>query len=102
MEELPRPEASVIPVVSTGTREEAGAPGHTESAVALARERALFDTHQGTILVSEVRDLAAFDAMASEWNGLVARTDDQVFYRHEFLRCWLRHFAPEARLRILT
>ncbi|QSQ27948.1 GNAT family N-acetyltransferase [Pyxidicoccus parkwayensis] len=52
--------------------------------------------------VSEVRDLAAFDALKEEWNDLVARTDDQVFYRHEFLGCWLRHFAPEGRLRILT
>jgi CelD/BcsL family acetyltransferase involved in cellulose biosynthesis len=52
--------------------------------------------------VSEVKDLAAFDALEAEWNDLVTRTDDQVFYRHEFVRCWLRHFAPEGRLRILT
>jgi CelD/BcsL family acetyltransferase involved in cellulose biosynthesis len=52
--------------------------------------------------VEEVRDLAGFDALAPEWNALVARTDDQLFYRHEFLRCWLTHFAPDAALRVLT
>lgn len=52
--------------------------------------------------VEEVRGLEGFDALAPEWNALVARTDDQVFYRHEFLRCWLTHFAPHTPLRVLT
>ncbi|NOK18204.1 GNAT family N-acetyltransferase [Corallococcus carmarthensis] len=52
--------------------------------------------------VEEVRDLAAFDALEAEWNALVKRVDDQVFYRHEFVRCWLEHFAPGAALRILA
>jgi CelD/BcsL family acetyltransferase involved in cellulose biosynthesis len=52
--------------------------------------------------VEEVRDLAGFDALAPEWNALVAHTGNQVFYRHEFLRCWLTHFAPDAALRVLT
>ncbi|CAM3526289.1 GNAT family N-acetyltransferase [Corallococcus sp. ZKHCc1 1396] len=52
--------------------------------------------------VAEVRDLAGFDALEAEWNALVTRVDDQVFYRHEFVRCWLEHFASGATLRILT
>lgn len=56
----------------------------------------------GALRVAEVRELSGFDALAPEWNALVARTDDQVFYRHEFLRCWLTHFDPRAALRVLT
>ncbi|MFP2926782.1 GNAT family N-acetyltransferase [Pyxidicoccus sp. 3LG] len=62
----------------------------------------MYYARQRSFLVGEVRDLAGFDSLAPEWNALVERTDDQVFYRHEFLRCWLRNFAPEGRLRILT
>ncbi|GMU09697.1 GNAT family N-acetyltransferase [Corallococcus caeni] len=54
------------------------------------------------LCVEEVRSLPAFDALETEWNALVKRVDDQVFYRHEFVRCWLEHFAPGARLRILA
>ncbi len=52
--------------------------------------------------LAEVRDLAGFDALAPEWDALAARTDDQVFYSHAFLRCWLTHFAPRPALRVLT
>ncbi|RYZ37020.1 MAG: GNAT family N-acetyltransferase [Myxococcaceae bacterium] len=52
--------------------------------------------------VDVIRDLAGFDALAAEWNALVMRVDDQVFYRHEFVRCWLAHFGEGAALRILT
>jgi CelD/BcsL family acetyltransferase involved in cellulose biosynthesis len=55
-----------------------------------------------TLRVEEVRGLEGFDALGPEWNALVARTDDQLFYRHEFLRCWLTNFAPDAPLRVLT
>ncbi|WP_199724573.1 GNAT family N-acetyltransferase [Corallococcus sp. AB011P] len=54
------------------------------------------------LCVAEVRSLAAFNALEAEWNALVKRADDQVFYRHEFVRCWLENFAPGAALRILT
>lgn len=101
MEELPIPEPPGIANVPRGTRAEVGVPGKNKLSVA-ARRRALYYARQGSIRVSEVRDLEGFHALASEWNELVARTDDQVFYRHEFVACWLRHFAPEGRLRILT
>ncbi|RKH40214.1 GNAT family N-acetyltransferase [Corallococcus sicarius] len=52
--------------------------------------------------VEVMRDLAAFDALAAEWNALVMRVDDQLFYRHEFVRCWLTHFAPGSPLRVLA
>lgn len=100
MEELPTPDAPGIARAPRGTRVGVGAPGHNETTPG-ARKRALFYARQ-SMRVSEVRDLAGFDALVEEWNALVERTDDQVFYRHEFLRCWLHHFAPEGRLRILT
>ncbi|MBF5040773.1 GNAT family N-acetyltransferase [Aggregicoccus sp. 17bor-14] len=56
----------------------------------------------GPLQVYEARGRAAFDALALEWDALAARTDDQVFHRHGYLRCWLDHFAPRARLRVLT
>lgn len=101
MEELPTPEAPAGPRVPKGTRGDARVPGHNEPALP-EQAPELFSADLGSIQVSEVRDLAAFDAMAAEWNGLVVRTDDQVFYRHEFVRCWLMHFAPTARLRVLV
>ncbi|HSP76915.1 MAG TPA: cellulose biosynthesis (CelD)-like protein, partial [Myxococcaceae bacterium] len=52
--------------------------------------------------VLEVTDRATFMALEPEWNALVASTDDEPFYRHEFLRVWVDNFAPEARLRVLT
>jgi CelD/BcsL family acetyltransferase involved in cellulose biosynthesis len=52
--------------------------------------------------VQVVCDHAGFAALAGEWDELVARTDDQMFYRHRFLRLWLEHFAPQANLRVLT
>jgi len=40
--------------------------------------------------------------MEQEWNELVVTTQDEPFYRHEFLRIWMTHFNPGARLEILT
>ncbi|TMQ16299.1 MAG: GNAT family N-acetyltransferase [Candidatus Rokuibacteriota bacterium] len=51
--------------------------------------------------VTEVTDRGAFEALAHEWDALVAATDDQIFYRHEFVRTWIAHFAPTAPLRVL-
>ena len=51
--------------------------------------------------VTEVTDRAAFEALADEWDALVAATDDQIFYRHEFVRTWIAHFAPTRPLRVL-
>ncbi len=50
----------------------------------------------------EVNDWPAFLELAPEWNALVASGDDQPFYRHEFIRIWIEHFAPGARLRVIT
>src|SRR4051794_33020205 len=52
--------------------------------------------------VSEIRDRASFVALQPEWDALVSRTDDQLFYRHDFFRLWMDHFAPHGPLRILT
>jgi CelD/BcsL family acetyltransferase involved in cellulose biosynthesis len=53
------------------------------------------------VFIEEIRDRAAFIALEQEWNALVAETDDQVFFRHEFFRVWLDNFAPEGKLRLL-
>jgi CelD/BcsL family acetyltransferase involved in cellulose biosynthesis len=47
-------------------------------------------------------DRPAFMLMEKEWNALVETTSDQPFYRHEYLRSWMDHFVPDARLKILT
>src|SRR5262245_28697766 len=52
--------------------------------------------------VIEVTDRGQFLALAPEWNELVASKNDLPFYRHEFFRVWLDHFAPAARLRVIT
>lgn len=54
------------------------------------------------ISVSEIRARAAFVALEEEWNALVRQTDDQIFYRHEFIRVWLDNFAPGSNFRVLT
>jgi CelD/BcsL family acetyltransferase involved in cellulose biosynthesis len=52
--------------------------------------------------VQEVRDRAGFARLEEEWDALVARTRDELFYRHAFLRVWIDNFAPRASLRVLT
>lgn len=49
-------------------------------------------------VVSSWRD---FSGLRHEWNELAARVDDQVFYRHEFIAGWLRHFAGSSSLQIM-
>ena len=43
--------------------------------------------------VEVVASPGAFSDLRSEWNALVSRSDDQIFYRHEFIETWLNHFA---------
>ena len=43
---------------------------------------------------------AAFSELRPEWNALVSRSDDQIFYRHEFIEIWLNHFG-NGKWRIL-
>lgn len=52
--------------------------------------------------VEEISTLGAFAPLAPEWDALAAATDDQVFYRHDFVGAWLASFAADARLRVLT
>jgi CelD/BcsL family acetyltransferase involved in cellulose biosynthesis len=56
----------------------------------------------GRLRVQEVRTPEAFAALRADWNRLLTRANDQVFYRHEVLSAWLTNFAPTARLRVLT
>lgn len=73
------------------------APAKNEVAPAVAPKNEV-----AALSVAEVTDRALFAAMEKEWNALVARTRDEIFYRHEFIRIWIDNFAPEARLRIIT
>lgn len=59
-------------------------------------------TEHAAAQVVEINDRPAFVALAAEWDALVAQTDDQIFYRHSFIRVWIDNFAPTARLRVLT
>ena len=56
----------------------------------------------GVLKVECITDRARFVALQEEWDALVERTDDQVFYRHAFFRVWLDNFAPRADLRVFT
>ncbi|BDG08193.1 GNAT family N-acetyltransferase [Anaeromyxobacter paludicola] len=50
-----------------------------------------------------LRGRAAFDALAPEWNALLARGPcDLPFARHEWLSAWLDAFAPEAQPLVVT
>jgi CelD/BcsL family acetyltransferase involved in cellulose biosynthesis len=51
--------------------------------------------------ITQVAGLESFMGLQPEWDALVTTTDDQPFYRHEFLRIWLDNFAPRADLRVL-
>jgi len=79
------------PLLSTGSLA-AGHPhgdGSTATRSAAARIRIIGDHGQ-------------FAELREAWNALVERSDDQLFYRHEFVQLWLQHFAADATLRILT
>ena len=52
--------------------------------------------------VVEVVDREGFAALRPEWNALSRQTDDQLFYRHEFVSAYFNHFATDERLRVLT
>lgn len=43
--------------------------------------------------VEVITSSAAFADLRAEWNALVSRSDDQIFYRHEFIEAWLNNFA---------
>ncbi len=52
--------------------------------------------------VEVVASSAAFADLRTEWNALVSRSDDQIFYRHEFIETWLNHFSTgEWRILLL-
>ena len=54
------------------------------------------------VTVEELRSLVEFSRIESEWNDLVVRLDDQIFYRHEFIATWLENFAKQqARILLL-
>jgi CelD/BcsL family acetyltransferase involved in cellulose biosynthesis len=50
--------------------------------------------------VEVICSASALAELRLEWNALVARSDDQIFYRHEFVVTWLNHFA-KGQWRIL-
>lgn len=54
------------------------------------------------IKIVEVRNFAAFLALEKEWNELVEATNNEPFYRHEFICSWINNFATTAQLRVLT
>ncbi|MEW6737821.1 MAG: GNAT family N-acetyltransferase [Acidobacteriota bacterium] len=54
------------------------------------------------IKILEISERSQFQELEKDWDVLVAATQDQPFYRHEFIRIWIDNFAPRAQLRIIT
>lgn len=54
------------------------------------------------IKVVEVVDRPTFMSLEKEWNVLVKASQNEPFYRHEFIRTWIDNFAPRDKLKILT
>lgn len=52
--------------------------------------------------VADVVDRGAYLGLEREWSALVESTDNEPFYRHEYIRSFLDNFLPEAALRIVT
>jgi CelD/BcsL family acetyltransferase involved in cellulose biosynthesis len=52
--------------------------------------------------VADLVDGPDFVAMEGEWNALVEAGRPEPFYRHEYVRSLLDHFAPTAPLRVVT
>ena len=63
-------------------------------------ETSRYPTH-APIQVSIIEDLKTLAELESEWNGLVERTTNQPFYRHEYIRSWIENFTPDAPLKLL-
>lgn len=55
-----------------------------------------------TLDVSLISDAGDLERLGPEWNALVERTQNEPFYRYEFIRSWIDNFAPRAPLRLLT
>ncbi len=51
--------------------------------------------------VQELISATQFHRLRSEWNALVERNDDQIYFRHEFFAAWLAAFHTGA-WRLLT
>lgn len=67
------------------------------------REVTLPARARGPCRVDEVQGRAAFAALRSEWDALLAGGPlDRPHHRHAFLGAWLDAFAPAARLRVLV
>ncbi|MBJ6765471.1 GNAT family N-acetyltransferase [Myxococcaceae bacterium JPH2] len=101
------PSGSVPAVEPPVPREVPLAPPSNEVRPSHSRSE-FFDTTPGartvpaSLSVTEARTYSAFAGLRAEWTALLTRTDDQLFYRHEFIDAWLTHFASDARFRVLT
>ncbi len=57
------------------------------------------------LAIEIVEDAAGFDALESDWDALLARSDASVFQSFEWLRTWWRHFGEgraAARLHLVV
>jgi CelD/BcsL family acetyltransferase involved in cellulose biosynthesis len=73
------------------------APIQVGAAPAVAR------TERGPYRVEEAQGRAAFSALRSEWDALLAAGPlDRAWHRHAFVEAWLEAFAPEPRLHVLV
>src|SRR6185503_5633032 len=81
---------------STGSRQRRKRSNGGESNTVLTlKSPSVIDTVQ-------VVGRSGFMDLEQEWNDLVVTTQDEPFYRHEFLRVWMDHFTPGTKLEVLT
>jgi CelD/BcsL family acetyltransferase involved in cellulose biosynthesis len=77
-----------------GEGEQRGIASSTVAATAIKEEDLSVEIHQG---------VAALDRLTPEWNELCeSGPDDLPFYRPEWTRAYVRSFAPQGKLLILT
>lgn len=57
-------------------------------------------TPSNIVEVEEVCGQEEFAKLQPEWNALLDQTQDEPFFRHEFLSTWMKHFAPSMKLRV--
>ncbi|MEW6737372.1 MAG: GNAT family N-acetyltransferase [Acidobacteriota bacterium] len=53
------------------------------------------------ISISEANNQNSLLALEDEWNRLVKATNNEPFYRYEYIHTWLNNFTPAAKLRVL-
>jgi CelD/BcsL family acetyltransferase involved in cellulose biosynthesis len=74
----------------------------SETLLAPGIDRASAGRPRAALQVAEIVDRREFAAIEAEWNALVEADRPEPFYRHEYVRNLLDHFASAAPLEVVT